>query len=261
MIVLGDETDSFQLGLPDIRLPANQYWPLHWHGCWVGIVILEGACLLGDWWMTPGDVLISAAELEYGPLVIGPKGCRMFEIFAKNHLLTGGYSPEYRDHPTLSGSSSPFKFAERSPLNMRNAGRQCLPVDGVEGLTKGRLAPGSQWTLGEVDDPDSGMIRVTAVAAGERLPPHLYEDWHASIVVQGSVHFAGRSLTADQYLLVKPGSHLGEIGGGEEGALLLEVARTTRALAPRRPATMAPERAGGRPGVCASKSSEPRWRP
>src|SRR5579862_3294164 len=112
-VVLGEAKGSFQLSVPDIRLPANQIWPLHWHDCWVGIVVLEGECLIGDWWMKPGDVLITGSGLEYGPLLIGPRGCRMLEIFAKLHLQAGGYAPEYRDHPTLQNGNVAFNFTER----------------------------------------------------------------------------------------------------------------------------------------------------
>ena len=80
--MLGTNEDAFQMLVPDIRLPSNQIWPLHWHDCWIAVVILEGSCLIGDWFMQEGDFLISAAELEYGPLVIGPGGCQMFEVFA-----------------------------------------------------------------------------------------------------------------------------------------------------------------------------------
>src|SRR5277367_2562602 len=83
--VLGTESDDFQLAVPDMRLPPNQYWPLHWHDCWIAVVLLDGMCLIGDWWMEPGDILVSAAELEYGPVVAGPEGCQLFEIFAQQH--------------------------------------------------------------------------------------------------------------------------------------------------------------------------------
>src|SRR6202008_2658984 len=72
IVMLGDDRSPFQMTLPDIRLPANQIWPLHWHDCWTLVVIVEGQCLIGDWWMQAGDVFIAAPSLEYGPLVIGP---------------------------------------------------------------------------------------------------------------------------------------------------------------------------------------------
>ncbi|MEZ5736356.1 MAG: hypothetical protein R3E09_11260 [Novosphingobium sp.] len=34
---------------------------------------MRSSCLIGDWLMQEGDILISAAELEYGPLVISPE--------------------------------------------------------------------------------------------------------------------------------------------------------------------------------------------
>ncbi|CAN7380742.1 hypothetical protein LJR225_002368 [Phenylobacterium sp. LjRoot225] len=233
MVVLGDASDAFQLAVPDIRLPANQLWPLHWHDCCVGIVILDGSCMIGDSWMKPGDVLITGASLEYGPLLIGPQGCRMFEIFAKLHQQAGGYAPEYHDHPTLQGASSPFNFAERSEINMRNEGRQTLPLDGVEGFTKGRLTPGAQWDLGASDDPDRGVMKVLALSPGQRLAAHAYEDWNLLLVCEGALRISDRTAGKDEYLLIKPNSRVDEITGGPEGALLLAVTRTSLGLTAR----------------------------
>lgn len=235
MFVLGDETDAFQLAVPDIRMPANQYWPLHWHDCWVGIVVLEGGCMVGDWWMKPGDVLITPASVEYGPLLIGPKGCRMFEVFARLHQQIGGYGPEYHDHPTLQGGLGSFNFNPRSPVNKRNEGRQTLPLDGVEGFTKGHLASGAQWDLGPGDDPDRGVMQVARLSPGERVPAHAYEDWHAVLVFDGAVQIAGRTFGRDEYLLIRPDSRVDEMRAGGEGALLLEVSRTARGMTRRPP--------------------------
>jgi hypothetical protein len=157
----------------------------------------------------------------------------MFEIFAKLHQQVGGYGPEYRDHPTLQGASLPFNFVERTGVNKRNEGRQCLPLDGVEGFTKGRLEAGAAWDLGEADDPDRGVMQVVRLAPGERLPAHAYDDWHALIVAEGSLTISDHTAGRDQYLLVKPDSRVGEIRAGSDGVLLLEVARTSPGAARR----------------------------
>lgn len=229
--LLGDQASDLQMLIPDIRLPANQYWPLHWHDCWIAVVILDGSCLIGDWWMEKGDVLISASGLEYGPLVIGPSGCQMFEVFADLTTHAGGYSPEYRDHPTLQGSI--HVFSERSPLNRRNEGRMCLPVDGVEGLTKGRLKPGSSWDLGKADDPRRGMIGYTAFDPGQTIMPHAYGDWHALFVMEGSAIFAGRTLEKDDVLIVEPNAAVAKITAGPQGVEFFEAARTSAGMARR----------------------------
>ena len=233
IILLGDQKDPFQLAVPDIRLPANQIWPLHWHDCWVGIVVLEGQCLIGDWWMMSGDVLITEAHLEYGPLLIGPKGCRMFEIFARLHLQAGGYAPEYRDHPTLQGAAVPFNFVERSGVNKRNERRQSLPLEGVKGFVKGRLSHGAQWDLGESGDPDRGVMRVLRLSPKEQRAAYSYDDWHALIVLDGAMHIAGRTLGKDASLLIRPKSPVDKIEAGADGTQLLEVSRTARAMTPR----------------------------
>lgn len=232
-VMLGEESDPFILAIPDIRLPANQLWPLHWHDCWVGIVILEGNCMIGDWWMKPGDVLTTQASLEYGPLLIGPKGCRMFEIFAQLHLSPGGYGLEYRDHPTVQGTGRPVQFSERSGVNKRNEGRSCLAIDGVKGFVKGRLDAGSQWDLGEGGDPERGIMQVTRLAPTEKLAAHRYDDWHAIVVMDGGISVAGRELARDDYLLMRPNSPIDTIAAGADGAKLLELSRTARGAVPR----------------------------
>lgn len=231
IVFLGSEEDDFQVTLPDIRLPANQYWPLHWHDCWIGILVLEGSCLVGDWWMAPGDVLVTAAALEYGPLLIGPEGCRMFEIFANHALHAGGYAPEYRDHPTLKGTAS--RFMERSALNRRNDGRQTLPLDGVEGVVKGRLSPGAHWDLGEPGDPDRAVMKDTRLSAGERLAAHTYDDWHVLIVLGGELRIAGERMVRDAMLVVEPGGQVPETVAGDAGVALFELSRTARGMARR----------------------------
>lgn len=37
-VLVGESNDAFQMLVPDIRLPANQYWPLHWHDTWTIVV-------------------------------------------------------------------------------------------------------------------------------------------------------------------------------------------------------------------------------
>jgi hypothetical protein len=227
-LLLGDKDDTFQMLVPDIRLPANQYWPLHWHDCWTAVLVLEGQCLIGDWWMQPGDVFITEPSLEYGPLVIGPQGCRLFEIFAKAHLAPGGYAPEYRDHPTLQGTSK--VFFDRSPLNKRNEGRQTLPCAGVKGITKTCLSAGARWELGESSDPERGVLGNLRLTPKGRLPPHRRDDWHAIVVLAGSLQVAGRTLGKDDYLMIRPNSRVDEIEAGAEGAQLLELSRTARGM-------------------------------
>ena len=225
MFHFGKPEDPFMMTVPDIRLPANQYWPLHWHDCWIAVVVLEGTCLIGDWWMEPGDIMITAPGLEYGPLVIGPDGCQMFEIFAQLHLCGGGYSPEDRDHPTLVGGDHAFK--ERSALNKRNDGRSSLPCDGVEGLIKTRLAAGARWDLGDAGDPDRGIMGHTVVAPGEAVAAHHYGDWHGLFVLKGSLRLGDRELGANAVVIAEPGAVLPAIAGGPDGAEVFEVARTT----------------------------------
>jgi hypothetical protein len=225
---LGTEKDDFQLSIPDIRMPANQYWPLHWHDCWIAVVVLDGSCLVGDWWMQPGDVIVTEAELEYGPLVVGPSGAQIFEVFAKHHLLVGGYAPEFHDHPTLAGG--PFVFTERAPVNRRNAGKQVLKNDGVPGIFKGRLAPGARFDLGPPDDPERGIMLDTRLGPSERIAPHSYRDWRAIFVLDGAMRLGDRDLVKNDAIFIEPGAPVGPIEAGRQGAQLLEVTRTAAGL-------------------------------
>ncbi|MFT4026506.1 MAG: hypothetical protein QM676_06860 [Novosphingobium sp.] len=225
-ILLGGAKQDFQLMWPDIRLPANQYWPLHWHDCWTAVVLVEGQLLIGDWWMEPSDVFITRPKLEYGPLVVGPQGARLFEIFASAELAPGGYAPEYHDHPTLQGTQK--VFLERSVENQRNAGRMSLPCEGVEGAYKSRLTPGALLNLGAPDDPERGVLQDRRLDAGEWIAPHRYEDWHLIAVMDGSFTIAGRTIARDGFLRIAPDVTVPKIVAGEAGARLLECARTAR---------------------------------
>ena len=223
-VVLGEADDAFQMLIPDIRLPANQLWPLHWHDCWTLVLILAGGCRIGDWWMSPGDVFIAGPELEYGPLLIGPQGCRMFEIFGRAHLAPGGYAPEYRDHPTLQGGNSVIR--ERSAINRRNEGRQVMPTEGFDGFFKSHLAPGARLDLGAADDPERGVVADLRLKPGEELPSAPAGDWQAIIVLGGTLELGERTLSGDDCLIVAPGASVPPAVASGRGAHLLVNART-----------------------------------
>jgi hypothetical protein len=133
----------------------------------------------------------------------------------------------------LEYASVPFNILERTGVNKRNEGRSRLPLDGVEGFTKGSFTPGSQWDLGDADDPERGLMKVTRLAAGERVAAHSYDDWHTLMVVDGSMQIAGRTLVKDDYVVARPNSAVGEIVAGADGALLLEISRTAAGMPAR----------------------------
>ena len=228
IVLLGTEQDDRIMGLPDIRMPPNQIWPLHWHDCWTVVVLLEGRCLIGDWYMDVGDVFVAAPSIEYGPLVIGSMGCRMLEIFADLALSPGGYSPEYRDHPTLQMGNHAFK--PREGVNKRNEGHSSLSLEGVDGMWKTRLSPGWSWDLGEAGDPDRGVVRDTRLGANETIAARARGDWYAALVLDGSIKVAGRTLVRDDVLVVERDGEVPDVTAGAGGAQLLEHFRTARAL-------------------------------
>jgi hypothetical protein len=226
--LLGTEDDDFIMCVPDIRLPPNQITPMHWHDCWTVIVVLEGKCLMGDWYMETGDAFVSAPGVEYGPIVPGPMGCRILEIFGDLALSAGGWAPEYRDHPTALGGNHVFK--PREGANLKNEGHSSVPIDETEGLWKTRLVPGWQWDLGSPDDPKRGALRNTTLGAAETIGSRSRGDWYAALVIGGSAELAGRMLVRDDVLLVEPGSTVPELVAGKDGVQLLEHFRTARAL-------------------------------
>ena len=130
----------------------------------------------------------------------------------------------------------PYVFKDRLPLNRRNDGRQTLPLSGgVPGTRCERFEPGREWDLGDHADPDRGFMRATQLAAGETLPAASFGDWRFVMVLEGEVRVAGRALSKDGCLTIRPNSPVGEITAGRAGAQLLELARTARGK-DRRPA-------------------------
>lgn len=225
---LGTDKDDFIMCVPDIRMPPNQIHPLHWHDCWTVVVVLEGRCLIGDWYMNPGDVFVSAPSIEYGPLLIGTMGCRLLEIFGDLALSPGGYSPEYRDHPTLQGGT--YVFKPREGVNKRNEGHSSLSLEGVDGMWKTKLAPGWHWDLGDPGDPNHGVVRDTRLAAGEKIPACTRGDSYGALVLDGSVDVAGRTLVRDDVLIAERDQAIPEMVAGKDGVQLLEHFRTARGL-------------------------------
>ena len=48
---VGGADEPWRLAVPDVRMAPNQFWPMHWHGCWIAVIVLDGRAMLGDWWM------------------------------------------------------------------------------------------------------------------------------------------------------------------------------------------------------------------
>jgi hypothetical protein len=228
MWFLGTIEDEWRMLIPDIRMAANQVWPLHWHDCWTAVVVLDGTLLMGDWWMERGDVLIAEPGVEYGLLLNGPKGCELLEVFARDILSPGGYGDEYRDHPTLEylKGLETTDFFPRPPALVENGRRQVVPVDGTPGLHKGRLDGNAYWDLGASDDPERGIVFDRKVGAGATLPPVAVSDWRATLVLDGSMTVGDAAFVANDILVVEPDAKVGAVTAGDGGVHLLELART-----------------------------------
>jgi hypothetical protein len=228
IILLGTEQDDFIYAIPDIRLPPNQLVPMHWHDCWTVVVIVEGRCLIGDWYMSAGDVFVAAPSIEYGPLVIGTMGCRLLEIFGDLSLSPGGYSPEYRDHPTQQGGNHVYK--PREGVNKRNEGRSSLPLGGVEGMWKSRLESGWKWDLGDPNDANRGLVRYTELKQDDKIPACTRSDWYGVMVLDGSLEAGGKTLIRDDMLIAERGGIVPEMVARKNGTQILEHFRTARGL-------------------------------
>ena len=231
---VGGPDDPWRLAIPDVRMARNQLWPMHWHDCWIAVIVLDGLCMVGDWWMERGDVLITPAKVEYGPLLVGPKGCQLLEIFAQDILSGGGYAPEYRDHPTLEylqgkKSIAPAAFLPRPDISASNAGRQTTPLKDVPGVLTGHLSGNGRWDLGEAGDPDRGVMLETTFAAGTVIPSHRHNDWRGVLVFDGSMRVGDTSLTQDDLLVIEPGTEVPQLVAGSEGVHLLSFAKTAAA--------------------------------
>jgi hypothetical protein len=232
MWFLGRREDEWRMLIPDIRMAPNQLWPLHWHDCWTAVVVLDGGLLMGDWWMERGDVLIAGPGVEYGPLLNGPQGCELLEIFARDILSPGGYGEEYRDHPTLKyvKGLEGTDFFPRPPARVENGARQVVPVDGTPGLRKGHLDGAAYWDLGEPNDPERGIIFDRKLVANATFPARSVDDWRAALVLDGSMTVGGTKFAANDVLLVEPAAEAPAVTVGADGAHLLELARTAAAL-------------------------------
>ena len=62
--VLGDSGDDFTLSIPDIRMPPNQIWPLHWHDCCIAVIVIR----------------IDGRELKKGAIIIARSDSEILAI-------------------------------------------------------------------------------------------------------------------------------------------------------------------------------------
>lgn len=247
MWYLGSDADEFRMCIPEFRMPANHLVPAHWHDDWMFITILEGSVLIGDWLMEVGDVLVTTPKVEYGPLVVGPRGVQLLEVFAQNDK-DGGYAEEYHDHPTLSnknryvirpdiytyGPQADFKFLPRPAGSESNAGSQVVKVEGTPGLLKGRLTDGESWNLGQDDDPLRGVALFSHFEENVKVLAHQVGDWRWTLVIKGSMTLGDCKLVEGDILIVEQDVSVPVLQVGSGGVDLLELCRTAKAT-DRRP--------------------------
>ena len=248
--VIGAPDSEFQFIVPDIRMPANQFWPQHWHDEWIAVVVLDGTVMLGDWWMKRGDIVVSPENAEYGPLLMGPSGCQLLETFSRSRV-GGGYAEEFRDHPTLStrekiifamapdmleASCGDYVrtgnvFGPRPAGSEQNAGKAVIPNDTVKGLQLGSLSGSGQlWNIGEPDDPLRGAMLDTGYSAGQIVPQHRHRDARWVLVMDGSMRVGDQEVARDDILLIEGDVEVPAFTPGPDGVQLLEFVRTIAGL-------------------------------
>jgi hypothetical protein len=81
--LLGDRKDNPPTVVA-LRMEPGWVLPRHAHDCYRFEVVVQGTLDVGERILKPGDVMVSAPGIAYGPHVAGPEGCTTFEIFS-NH--------------------------------------------------------------------------------------------------------------------------------------------------------------------------------
>ena len=162
------------------------------------------------------------------------QGCHLIEWFAQDTVSEAVYAPEYHDHPTLDyvqkQSPRPATFAARPAGSEQNAGNQTTPLQGIPEIQLGHLDGSGWWDLGPASESDRGALFETKLQISEPVPAHTYEDWRCFIVWDGSLHFCGRELTANDVVIVKAESERPAYEAGKSGADLIEMVRTPKGL-------------------------------
>ena len=93
-----------------VRLEAGDPAPRHAHAGWTINIVVEGSCRLEDFpdvVLGPGHILTCEPNLQYGPVIPGPQGVTLFEIFDR---------PETRP-PIWSDPDDPVCVAYEEWLN------------------------------------------------------------------------------------------------------------------------------------------------
>ena len=78
---LGGPADHDCPAVTYVRIEPHQSGPRHAHAGWTINIVIEGSCCMGEIVLAPGDVLTCAPNVQYGPLVPGPDGVTLLEIF------------------------------------------------------------------------------------------------------------------------------------------------------------------------------------
>lgn len=80
-----------EIGSPDqerrpllafVRYPPGARVPAHWHDTDYCSIVIDGEIEITRQRHGPGSIRIVKARTAYGPLVVGPEGCRVIDVFA-----------------------------------------------------------------------------------------------------------------------------------------------------------------------------------
>jgi len=81
---IGEGESEEQAGMLVVEIPPHFEIPEHHHRVWHQEIILAGEAEVGGDVLRPGDMRIVPAGAVYGPVIAGPAGCRLVEIFERS---------------------------------------------------------------------------------------------------------------------------------------------------------------------------------
>jgi quercetin dioxygenase-like cupin family protein len=91
LIDIGDEENPRRPLVALVHFPPGTEIPVHSHGTDYVSIVVEGSMEVTRKQHGAGDVRIVNRDTAYGPLVAGPDGCKVIEIFADRSGLLATY--------------------------------------------------------------------------------------------------------------------------------------------------------------------------
>lgn len=104
-ILLNDPQSAEEVQVCLFDLPPHTAIPTHFHNTARFEIVLSGEITVGGDLRRAGDIMLADAGEAYGPLLVGPEGCRTLEIFAcgprSGGTVVGQPEELHRDFPAF----------------------------------------------------------------------------------------------------------------------------------------------------------------